>query len=158
MKFAKQLVLYYHWSEDRLGLVTDINAWRRLLGTIRHQFSFIKHIRLHIGRSFWKRNDLALGTTGMLETCSDIDRPFVDVDKFAAPAQRWMDYGDKPAPWTGTHLQIHIEGASTQRETDFVRDLLAEIERQRVGRPLFVLSPDGEEIKYNHFRPFEDDW
>jgi hypothetical protein len=88
MKFATQLVIYYHWSEDQLGLTTNIHAWRRLLGTIRHQFSFIKHIRVHVGRSFWKRNDLALGAEKMLETCSDADRPFVDVDKFAAPAQR----------------------------------------------------------------------
>lgn len=158
IKFAKQLVLYYHWSDDQLGLATDIHAWRRLLGTIRHQFSFIKHIRVHVGQSFWKRNNLAMGAGRMLESCSDTDRPFVDVDKFAAPAHRWTYDGDMPAPWTGTNLQIHIEGASTQRQINFVKEILAEIEKQRVGRPLFILSPKGTEITYNRYSPSWDDW
>jgi hypothetical protein len=49
MKLVRQLVLYYHWADDQLGLATDINAWRFLLCTVRHQFSFIPNVRLHIG-------------------------------------------------------------------------------------------------------------
>jgi uncharacterized protein YjbI with pentapeptide repeats len=149
VKLVKQLVLHYHWPDDQLGLVTDRNAWRYLLGTVRHQFSLIPSIQLHIGQSFWKHNNIDRGVSHVLGSCPSADRPLFDAYKFAAPDDRWETEGDESTHRTdGTNLQIYIEDASSQTRIDFVRKMLVEIEKQRVGRPLFVLSPKGKEITY----------
>jgi hypothetical protein len=149
MNLVKQLVLYYHWPEDQLGLVTNRNAWRYLLGTVRHQFSLVPSIQLRIGQSFWKHNNIDRGVSHVLRACPSADRPLFDAYKFAAPDDRWEAEGDESTHRTdGTKLQICIEDASSQVRIDFVRKMLVEIEKQRVGRLLFVLSPQGKEITY----------
>jgi hypothetical protein len=149
IKLVKQLVLHYHWSDDQLGLVTDRHAWRYLLGKVRHQFSFVPNIRLHIGQSFWKHNDIDSEVKHVLGTYATIDRPFFDAHKFAAPDDRWATEGDKSTHRTdGMILEVYIDDSSSQVRTEFVKKVLAEIEKQRVGRPLFVQSPRGKEITY----------
>jgi hypothetical protein len=149
MKMAKVLVLYYHWADDKVGFVTDINAWRYLLGTIRHQLSFIPKIILYAGRTFWKRNKASESAKSVLGDQSNVYCPLGDAHKFAAPDDRWRYKDNESTHRTdGTALQIYIEDTSNQIKTDFVRKIFVEIERQRVGRPLFVRSPKGEEITY----------
>ena len=145
--WMKQLVLYYHWADDQLGFATDIDAWRLLLCKIRHELAYIRNIRLHMGKSFWKSNKPALGVNRVLDDPKLC--PLSEAYKFAAPADRWRFKGDDSTHRTdGTDLQIHIEGAGTQEEVEFVGELVAEIEERRVGRPLFVTLSKGEEIKY----------
>ena len=149
IKLVKQLVLHYHWSDDQLGLVTDRHAWRYLLGKVRHQFSFVPNIRLHIGQSFWKHNDIDSEVKHVIGTYATIDRPLFDAHKFAAPDDRWATEGDKSTHRTdGMILEVYIDDSSSQVRTEFVKKVLAEIEKQRVGRPLFVQSPRGKEITY----------
>ena len=158
MKMAKVVVLYYHWSDDKVGLATDINAWRYLLGTIRHQLSFIPKIGLCIGQSFWRLNDSQMGANVILSQMSVRPGPFSDVHKFAAPDDRWEKKGDESTHRTnGTVLQIHIQGASTPEQTNFSRELTEALEKRRVGRPLFVCSPDGKEITYRCAGQFWED-
>jgi uncharacterized protein YjbI with pentapeptide repeats len=147
LKATKQLVLYYHWSEDKLIFTTDLDAWRHLLGTIRHEFSFIPNIRLHIGRSFWFFNTWSLGAQCILDDIKCC--PLSEAHKFAAPADRRRVKGDKSTHRAdGAVLQIHIEGTTTPERIEFVKQLIDEIEKRRVGRPLFVRSPEGKEIIY----------
>ena len=149
MKMAKGVVLYYHWADDKVGLVTDINAWRYLLATIRHRLSFIPNIDLYLGRSFWKRNSPDKSAKSMLGDPSNVNCPIGDAHKFAAPDDRWRYKDNESTHRTdGTVLQIHIDNANNQIKIEFMKKLLAEIEKQRVGRPLFVRSPSGEEITY----------
>lgn len=150
MKMVKEVVLYYHWPQDELALGTAINPWRYLLGTIRHQFSFLQTIRLHIGRTFWKRNNInTSGAKVTLSDCSSINCPMTDAYKFAAREDRWRFSGDESTHRSdGTVLKIEIEGTDTQTRADFVKALTDEIEKRRVGRPLFVRSPEGHEITY----------
>lgn len=158
MKMAKALVLYYHWADDKVGLVTDINAWRYLLGTIRHQLSFIPKIRLYAGRSFWKRNRVSESAKSVLGEQSNVYCPLGDAHKFAAPDDRWRYKDNESTHRTdGTVLQIYIEDTSNQIKTDFVQKIFVEIEKQRVGRPLFVRSPKGEEITYRCANQFRGD-
>jgi hypothetical protein len=147
LKATKQLVLYYHWSEDKLMFTTHLDDWRHLLGTIRHEFSFIPNIRLHIGRSFWVFNTWSLGAQCVLDDIKCC--PLSEAHKFAAPADRRRVKGDKSTHRAdGTVLQIHIEGTTTPERIDFVRQLIDEVEKRRVGRPLFVRSHEGKEIIY----------
>ena len=149
MKMASAVVLYYHWAGDEVGLVTDINAWRYLLGTIRHRLSFIPKIGLCIGRSFWKLSYSHMGASSVLSQMSTHPGPFSDVDKFAAPDDRWKAEGDQSTHRTdGTILQIRIQGASTPEQTKFSKELMKALEKRRIGRPLFVRSPGGKEITY----------
>jgi uncharacterized protein YjbI with pentapeptide repeats len=151
MTSVRRLVLYYHWKADNLGLETDINAWIHLLNTIRHRFSFFPVIGLHMGQTFWKRNQPTRSVERVLcyHSESHEDCPIGGAHKFAAPDDRWEWEGVESTHRTdGTLLQIHIEDTSTQARIDFVQKLVAEIERQRVGRSLFVRSPEGEEITY----------
>lgn len=149
MKLVKQLVLHYHWPDDELGLVTDKNAWRYMLGTVRHQFSFIPNVQLHIGQSFWKHNDIDIGVSRVLGLSPNVNRPLFDAHKFAAPEDRWKIEGDESTHRTdGMILEIYIEGSSSQTRANFVKQMLVEIEKERVGRPLFVQSPKGKEITY----------
>jgi hypothetical protein len=147
LKGIKQLILYYHWSEDKFMFTTDLDAWRHLLGTIRHEFPFIPNIRLHIGRSFWFFNTWSLGAQCVLDDIKCC--PLAEAHKFAAPADRRRVKGDRSTHRAdGTVLQIHIENTTTPEKIDFVKQLIDEIEKRRVGRPLFVRSPEGKEIIY----------
>ena len=158
MKLVKQLVLHYHWSDDQLGLVTDKSGWRYLLGKVRHRFSFIANIRLHIGQSFWKHNDIDRGLGYVLGTYASLDRPLFDAHKFAAPDDRWETEDDESTHRTdGMILEVYIEDSSSQVRTEFVKKMLVEIEKQRVGRPLFVQSDEGKEITYKCAKKADDE-
>jgi len=149
MKMVKVLVLYYHWEDDKVGLTTDINAWRRLLNTIRHNLSFFPKIGLFVGRSFWKRNNTNESAKSLLGDHSYINCPIGDFSKFAAPDDRWISKDDQSTHRTdGTVLRIHVDDASNKLKIECVKRLVVEIEKQRVGRPLFVQSPKGAEITY----------
>ena len=160
MKMAKAVVLYYHWRNDKVGLVTDIDAWRYLLGTIRHQHSFIPTIGLCIGPSFWNLYNPHAGANHVLSKMSGCPGPFTDVDKFAAPDDRWRKKGDESTHRSnGTGLQIHIQGARTPKQTNFSNELTEALEKRRVGRPLFVRSDDRKELTYQCAGQFwEDRW
>jgi hypothetical protein len=144
MKMIKKLVLYYHWREDKLMFSTDTRAWGHLLASIRHEFSFIPSIRIQFGPSFWDFNKLSSTATGVLN-----NPMFWGVHKLAAPADRWEIKNNQSTHRAdGTVLEIDIGGTETQEQIDFVRQLVDEIEKERVGRPLFVRSPEGKEITY----------
>lgn len=158
MKMAKQVVLYYHWGIEKLVLSTEINAWRLLLGKIRHRFSFIRNIRLHVGKSFWsKYHPLRVGFKYALDKSQVFDNPIIEANKFAAPEDRWRIEGDESTRRTdGTVLQIDIEDTDTLKKDDFVRNMSDEIERQRAGRPLFVHPPGGKETAYKCAGDFKE--
>jgi hypothetical protein len=74
---------------------------------------------------------------------------FWGVHKLAAPADRWEIKNNQSTHRAdGTVLEIDIGGTETQEQIDFVRQLVDKIEKERVGRPLFVRSPEGKEITY----------
>lgn len=149
IQMVKELVLYYHWGPDELVLSTGINAWRHLLATIRHQCSFFQNIRLHIGQFFWKNNKWAKGAKEVLSECSTHQCPITDAYKFAAPEDRSrFERGVSVHRTDGTLLQIEIEDTDTREKRAFVKSLAEEIEKRRVGRPLFVRSPRGGEVAY----------
>jgi hypothetical protein len=144
MRMIKKLVLYCHFREDKLMFSTDALAWERLLASVRHEFSFIPSIRIHFGPSFWEFNKLSSTASGV------VNRPmFLGVYKLAAPADRW-EIKNRPSTHRadGTVLEIDFGGTDTQEQIDFVKRLVEEIEQRRVGRPLFVRSPEGKEITY----------
>jgi hypothetical protein len=147
MKLVKQLVLHFCWPEDGSYFAPNMHGWRYLLGTIRHQFSFIPNIHLRIGPAFWKRNDWPLGVDHVL---ADVENcPLADAHKFAAPADRWRFKDDQSTHRTdGTLLFIRVEGARSPEERKFIDELVDEIKERRTDRPLFVRSPEGKEITY----------
>lgn len=151
MKLAKQVVLYYHWCQEQLVVRSEIDSWRYLLATIRHQSSFIPSIRLHMGKGFWRHKDIAWrsGVKCILSDKCLSKNPLVDACKFAAPEDRSrFQRGEVVHRTDGTVLQIEIEDTDTQEKRDFVKSLAEEIEKRRVGRPLFVRSPKGYEVTY----------
>lgn len=142
MMLAKELVLYFHWQEDgvtiqsiRTNHFTD--PWRELFNTLRHEFSFVPAIRLHVGRRFWNRHyNWTQGADPMLKTT---DGPFWSLPKIAAPEPRWQYRWKAPRHRTdGTSLRIFIEDTEGEERTEFVQNLAEGIEKRRVGRPLFV--------------------
>jgi hypothetical protein len=147
VKLAKQLVLYFHWPEERLILAPNMHGWRFLLGIIRHQFSFVPNIHLRIGRSFWEHNKWPLGAKLVLDDVENC--PLADAHKFAAPADRWSIKGDESTHRkNGTLLFIAFQTISSSKEREFVNELVNEVKKRRTGRPLFVRSTKGAEITY----------
>jgi hypothetical protein len=147
LKLVKQLVLYFVWPGDGVYFAPNMHGWRYLLGTIRHQFSFIPNINLRVGRTFWKRNSWLLGVKHVLDDVENC--PLADAHKFAAPADRWRFKDDQSTHCTdGTLLFIRVAGAKSPEERKFIDDLVDEIKKRRTDRPLFVRSPKGREITY----------
>jgi hypothetical protein len=148
MKLVKELVIYFHWERDGVVICSDsdINPWIHLLNTLRHEFSFIPTICIHVGQYFWCRH--SNWTKGAEYLLKFTKSPFMSIPKIAAPEPRWQYEGKGPTHRTnGKSLKIFIEGTEGEERTEFVQNLADEIEKQRVGRPLFVGY-----VKYQCFR------
>lgn len=138
----KQIVLYYHWPDEPEVISTDDESWKNLLATIRHSFATIPRMHVHVGRLFWDVRSPEY----------PFARPFQDLDKVAAPDQRWTSIssikdGDPPRE-DGTKLAISIGGTTNASQATFVRSITRCIEICRKNRPLFVKDARGWSTRY----------
>lgn len=56
-----QLELFFHFQVERGALETDGEEWHKLLRKIRHRFSYIPKIYVHVGHGFWAKARMRIG-------------------------------------------------------------------------------------------------
>lgn len=156
---AKTVVLHYNFESDGGFLTTNDETWHKLLAYLRLEASHISEMHLIIDNGFW---DLAVwrhGATAVLDQNNlrnspnprDFPNFLTKVAMIAAPASRWHDHDfmktreyqyhyDPDEDYNhcahGTRLEISIEGAVSEEQQAFVRELARRIEKLRVERPL----------------------
>jgi hypothetical protein len=52
-----QLDLFYHFQGESSVIETDDHKWRRMIDKVRHHFSCIPKIHIHVGHGFWAQTD-----------------------------------------------------------------------------------------------------
>ena len=141
-----QLDLFYHFGREPGVIETNDYEWHDLTNKVRHHFSCIPKIHIHIGHGFWHKDDWRMGAEPVMDERSSRRRPnfLDDVAKTAAPAERWQDHDD---PTTlriaGTEVRVSIEytgkeGLDEKKEkVKFVEELTEEILKRGLARPLF---------------------
>lgn len=83
--------------------------------------------------------------------------PFYETVNFAGPEPQWARrHEPKPHLTRGTVVSINIEGAVSDDQHQFVRDLSEEINRRKYGRPLFSERADGKTITYKCLKDLPD--
>jgi hypothetical protein len=156
-----QLDLFYHFRREPGVIETNNQEWHEMMNKVRHHFSCIPKIHIHIGHGFWKKLDWRKGAEMVMDepkrrrpVCLD------DVAKTAAPAERWQDHDD-PATLRveGTEVRVSIEHTGDESvgermwKEGFVEELTEEILKRGLARPLFDESVPEESQLASWVRP-----
>jgi hypothetical protein len=140
-----QLDLFYHFRREPGVIETNNQEWHEMMNKVRHHFSCIPHIHIHIGHGFWNKLEWRKGVELVMNERKRRHPAFLDdVAKTAAPAERWQDHDD-PATLRieGTKVRVSIEHTGDESvgekmwKEGFVEEVTEEILKRGLARPLF---------------------
>jgi hypothetical protein len=140
-----QLDLFYHFRREPGVIETNNQEWHEMMNKVRHHFSCIPKIHIHIGHGFWNKLEWRKGVELVMNERKRRYPAFLDdVAKTAAPAERWQDHDD-PATLRieGTKVRVSIEHTGDESvgekmwKEGFVEEVTEEILKRGLARPLF---------------------
>lgn len=106
-----QIDLFYRYTNELGVIETSDYEWHDMMNKVRHHFSCIPKIHIHVGHGFWDRTDWKVDVGTVMNQREHRHPIFLDdVEKTAAPAERWQDHDNSATRRTdGTLIQVSIE-------------------------------------------------